>query len=57
MHVVHVLNNGQETDDPNKKTSIGTFNRNFSESHYDGNPLTHDFVSSPEITTVLACMF
>lgn len=44
----------RHTDDPNKKNSIITsFNRNFSKRN-DGNPATHAFVASPEITTAMA---
>jgi aconitate hydratase len=44
----------RHTDDPNRKNSILTsFNRNFSKRN-DGNPNTHAFVASPEITTALA---
>ena len=44
----------RHTDDPNRKNSIITsFNRNFSKRN-DGNPATHSFVASPEITTAMA---
>lgn len=44
----------RHTDDPNKKNSIITsFNRNFSKRN-DGNPQTHAFVGSPELTTAMA---
>ncbi len=44
----------RHTDDPSKKNSIVTsFNRNFAKRN-DGNPNTHAFVASPEITTALA---
>mgnify|MGYP003575495306 CR=1 FL=1 len=44
----------RHTDDPDKKNSIVTsFNRNFAKRN-DGNPNTHAFVASPEITTALA---
>jgi aconitate hydratase len=44
----------RHTDDPEKKNSIITsFNRNFSKRN-DGNPQTHAFVASPEITTAMA---
>ncbi|NBB89384.1 MAG: aconitate hydratase [Bacteroidetes bacterium] len=44
----------RHTEDPNKKNSIITsFNRNFSKRN-DGNPQTHAFVASPEITTAMA---
>lgn len=44
----------RHTTDPNKKNSIVTsYNRNFSKRN-DGNPNTHAFVASPEITTALA---
>lgn len=44
----------RHTDDPDKKNSIITsFNRNFSKRN-DGNPQTHAFVASPEITTAMA---
>lgn len=40
--------------DPNRKNSILTsYNRNFAKRN-DGNPNTHAFVASPEITTALA---
>ncbi|MEO6290095.1 MAG: aconitate hydratase [Ginsengibacter sp.] len=40
--------------DPNKKNSILTsYNRNFAKRN-DGNPNTHAFVASPELTTALA---
>lgn len=44
----------RHTDDPDKKNSIVTsFNRNFAKRN-DGNPNTHSFVASPELTTALA---
>ncbi len=44
----------RHTDDPKKKNSIMTsFNRNFAKRN-DGNPNTHAFVASPEITTAFA---
>ena len=44
----------RHTDDPNRKNSIMTsFNRNFAKRN-DGNPNTHAFVASPEITTAFA---
>ncbi len=44
----------RHSDDPNKKNSIMTsFNRNFAKRN-DGNPNTHAFVASPEITTAFA---
>nr|MBS0038229.1 aconitate hydratase [Saprospiraceae bacterium] len=44
----------RHTNDPNKKNSIITsFNRNFSKRN-DGNPATHSFVASPEITTAMS---
>ncbi|WP_423148823.1 aconitate hydratase [Rubrolithibacter danxiaensis] len=44
----------RHTDDPSKANSIVTsFNRNFAKRN-DGNPNTHAFVASPEITTALA---
>ncbi len=44
----------RHTEDPDKKNSIITsFNRNFSKRN-DGNPQTHAFVASPEITTAMA---
>ncbi len=44
----------RHTDDPNRKNSIITsFNRNFAKRN-DGNPNTHAFVASPEITTAFA---
>lgn len=44
----------RHTDDPDKKNSIVTsFNRNFAKRN-DGNPNTHAFVASPELTTALA---
>jgi aconitate hydratase len=44
----------RHTNDPNKKNSIITsFNRNFAKRN-DGNPNTHAFVASPEITTAFA---
>ena len=43
----------RHTTDPNRKNSILTsYNRNFSKRN-DGNPNTHAFVASPEITTAL----
>jgi aconitate hydratase len=45
---------GRHTNDPNRKNSIITsFNRNFAKRN-DGNPNTHAFVASPEITTAFA---
>jgi len=44
----------RHTSDPNRKNSIITsFNRNFAKRN-DGNPNTHAFVASPEITTAFA---
>jgi aconitate hydratase len=44
----------RHSDDPDKKNSIVTsFNRNFAKRN-DGNPNTHSFVTSPELTTALA---
>lgn len=44
----------RHTNDPNRQNSIITsFNRNFAKRN-DGNPNTHAFVASPEITTALA---
>lgn len=44
----------RHTNDPNRKNSIITsFNRNFAKRN-DGNPNTHAFVASPEITTAFA---
>jgi aconitate hydratase len=44
----------RHTTDPNRKNSIITsFNRNFAKRN-DGNPNTHAFVASPEITTAFA---
>lgn len=44
----------RHTNDPNRKNSIITsFNRNFAKRN-DGNPNTHSFVASPEITTAFA---
>ena len=44
----------RHSDDPNKKNTIVTsFNRNFAKRN-DGNPNTHSFVASPELTTALA---
>jgi len=44
----------RHTDDPNRRNSIITsFNRNFAKRN-DGNPNTHAFVASPEITTAFA---
>jgi aconitate hydratase len=44
----------RHSDDPNRKNSIITsFNRNFAKRN-DGNPNTHAFVASPEITTAFA---
>jgi aconitate hydratase len=44
----------RHTVDPSKKNSIVTsYNRNFSKRN-DGNPNTHAFVASPELTTALA---
>ena len=44
----------RHSTDPNRKNSIVTsYNRNFSKRN-DGNPNTHAFVASPEITTALA---
>ena len=43
----------RHSTDPNRKNSILTsYNRNFSKRN-DGNPNTHAFVASPEITTAL----
>ena len=44
----------RHSNDPSKKNSILTsYNRNFAKRN-DGNPNTHAFVASPEITTALA---
>ncbi|HUC20021.1 MAG TPA: aconitase family protein, partial [Candidatus Polarisedimenticolaceae bacterium] len=44
----------RHSTDPNRKNSIVTsYNRNFAKRN-DGNPNTHAFVASPEITTALA---
>jgi aconitate hydratase len=44
----------RHTDDPQRRNSIITsFNRNFAKRN-DGNPNTHAFVASPEITTAFA---
>ncbi len=44
----------RHSDDPKKKNTIVTsFNRNFAKRN-DGNPNTHSFVASPELTTALA---
>lgn len=44
----------RHTNDPNRANSIITsFNRNFAKRN-DGNPNTHSFVASPEITTAFA---
>lgn len=44
----------RHTNDPSQKNSILTsYNRNFAKRN-DGNPNTHAFVASPEITTALA---
>ncbi len=44
----------RHSKDPNKKNTIVTsFNRNFAKRN-DGNPNTHSFVASPELTTALA---
>jgi aconitate hydratase len=44
----------RHTNDPDRKNSIITsFNRNFAKRN-DGNPNTHAFVASPEITTAFA---
>ena len=44
----------RHSKDPNKKNTIVTsFNRNFAKRN-DGNPNTHSFVTSPELTTALA---
>ncbi len=44
----------RHSSDPNRKNSIVTsYNRNFAKRN-DGNPNTHAFVASPEITTALA---
>lgn len=44
----------RHTDDPKRRNSIMTsFNRNFAKRN-DGNPQTHSFVASPEITTAFA---
>ncbi len=44
----------RHTNDPTRKNSIITsFNRNFAKRN-DGNPNTHAFVASPEITTAFA---
>ena len=44
----------RHSTDPNRKNSILTsYNRNFAKRN-DGNPNTHAFVASPEITTALA---
>ena len=44
----------RHSDDPDRKNTIVTsFNRNFAKRN-DGNPNTHSFVASPELTTALA---
>ena len=44
----------RHSDDPKRKNSIVTsYNRNFAKRN-DGNPNTHAFVASPELTTALA---
>ncbi len=44
----------RHSTDPNRKNSIVTsYNRNFAKRN-DGNPNTHAFVASPELTTALA---
>lgn len=44
----------RHSNDPNRKNSIVTsYNRNFAKRN-DGNPNTHAFVASPELTTALA---
>lgn len=44
----------RHSNDPNRKNTIVTsFNRNFAKRN-DGNPNTHAFVASPELTTALA---
>lgn len=44
----------RHSNDPSKKNTIVTsFNRNFAKRN-DGNPNTHSFVTSPELTTALA---
>ncbi|GAB1445293.1 aconitate hydratase [Flammeovirgaceae bacterium] len=44
----------RHSNDPNRKNSIiHSFNRNFAKRN-DGNPNTHAFVASPEITTAFA---
>ncbi|MEQ9438526.1 MAG: aconitate hydratase [Cyclobacteriaceae bacterium] len=44
----------RHSKDPSKKNTIVTsFNRNFAKRN-DGNPNTHSFVTSPELTTALA---
>src|SRR5690606_11233454 len=44
----------RHTNDPDRKNTIVTsFNRNFAKRN-DGNPNTHAFVTSPEMTTALA---
>ena len=44
----------RHSKDPNRKNTIVTsFNRNFAKRN-DGNPNTHSFVASPELTTALA---
>ncbi len=44
----------RHSKDPNRKNTIVTsFNRNFAKRN-DGNPNTHSFVTSPELTTALA---
>src|SRR5674476_1397338 len=55
MHVDPVLGNGHGIQKiPTEKNSILTsYNRNFAKRN-DGNPNTHSFVASPEITTALA---
>ena len=55
MPVALVLDNGQDIPKIQiKKNSIVTsYNRNFAKRN-DGNPNTHAFVASPEITTALA---
>ncbi len=44
----------RHSNDPNRKNSIVTsYNRNFAKRN-DGNPNTHAFVASPELTTAMA---
>ena len=51
----HVSDNGQEPEqnEKEKNSIVHSFNRNFAK-RADGNPNTHAFVASPEVTTALA---